>query len=99
MWNKVGKEADISEQNPALYQGRDGAIAIFKAEGQYYALDNLCPHRGGPLADGHSDSMSVVCPWHAWKFDLKTGECDGIPGVKQKCYPVKIENGEVWVKT
>ena len=98
MWHKVSKDSDISEYNPVVVEAGGDKIAVFKSGNHFYAIDNLCAHRGGPLEDGHVEAGKVTCPWHAWRFDLKTGDCDGIPGVKQKCYKVKIENGEVWVE-
>lgn len=75
--------------------GRD--IAIFNLGGRFLALENKCPHRGGPLADGIVTGGNVVCPLHAWKVDLATGEVinhtDNLPCVKT--FPTRVENGVV----
>ena len=60
-------------------------------------LENGCAHRGGPLGEGHVEGTEVTCPWHAWSFDLKTGECTTDPEMKQKTWPVKVEGGEVYL--
>lgn len=52
-------------------------VAVFCVDGDYYALLNECPHVGGPLGEGRLDGSTVVCPWHAWAFDVRTGQCDG----------------------
>jgi nitrite reductase/ring-hydroxylating ferredoxin subunit len=48
-------------------------VALFNVNGNYYALENACPHQGGPIADGWVENLTVTCPWHAWCFDLRTG--------------------------
>ena len=49
-------------------------LALFNVDGTFYAVDNECPHRGGPLGEGELEGCVVTCPWHAWQFDLSTGE-------------------------
>jgi len=52
-------------------------IALFKHDGQYWAIDDLCPHMGASLADGEVNDAVVTCPWHAWRFDVRDGTwCD-----------------------
>ena len=48
-------------------------VALFNVGGALYALENSCPHQGGPIADGWVENLIVACPWHAWCFDLRTG--------------------------
>jgi NAD(P)H-dependent nitrite reductase small subunit len=74
--------------------GKD--VALFNVGGTVYALDNTCPHRGGPLAEGEIEGCAVTCPWHAWTFDLKTGE-SLTDDLKVACYEVKVEGGAVLV--
>ncbi len=76
-------------------QGRD--IAILNAGERYYAVDNLCPHKGGPLAEGIVMSNMVVCPWHRWPFELETGSCT-INGSAVDCFEVKVQEGAILVK-
>lgn len=49
-------------------------VAVFHVGAGYYALENACPHQGGPIADGWVEELTVTCPWHAWCFDLRTGK-------------------------
>lgn len=79
------------------FKGRD--VAVFHRSGQFFALDNRCPHQGGPLGEGHFDGMSVVCPWHHWDFDLKTGKSRLGPDVCVRVFRVVIENDEVFLET
>lgn len=49
-------------------------VAVFHVDGEYYALNNVCPHQGGPLGDGKVDDGCVFCPWHGWQFEIESGE-------------------------
>ena len=52
----------------------DYEVALFNVAGEFYAIENTCPHQGGPLVDGWLDGAIVTCPWHAWCFDVRTGK-------------------------
>jgi nitrite reductase/ring-hydroxylating ferredoxin subunit len=70
----VATTADIPEGEAKAFVVGDREIALFNVAGSYYALENACPHQGGPLAEGYIDGTVVTCPWHAWCFDVRTGE-------------------------
>ena len=72
-------------------------IALFNVNGKLCAVDNTCPHRGGPLSDGALDGSIVNCPWHAWGFDVTTGACLTNPAAKLKTYPVEVQGNDVLV--
>ncbi len=83
-------------QLPAPGELREIAVAgkvicLANDAGRYAAIDNACPHRGGPLAEGTLEQGSVLCPWHAWAFDLKTGEADHDRSSKVAVYAVRVE--------
>jgi nitrite reductase (NADH) small subunit len=73
-------------------------IAVFRTRsGEIYAIQNRCPHRQGPLADGIIDNCQVICPYHAQKFDLKTGEnSEGNEGVQT--FSVWEDNGKLMIE-
>ncbi|CAG5122203.1 unnamed protein product [Candidula unifasciata] len=75
-------------------------LALFYRSGKFYAMEAWCSHMGGPLYEGdieeHKGACHVMCPWHAFMFDLTTGESD--IGLKQQVFPVKCENGHVFVE-
>jgi nitrite reductase (NADH) small subunit len=79
-----------------LVDGRP--VAVFNVEGRFYATSNFCIHRGGPLGQGQLDGCVVMCPWHAWTFDVRTGESTVNPELKVTSYPVKVEDGRVLVE-
>ena len=72
-------------------------IALFNVEGRFYALDGICPHQGGPLGKGSLAGCIVTCPWHGFQFDVTTGRHQTSRSLTQPSFPVKVENGEVWV--
>jgi nitrite reductase (NADH) small subunit len=67
--------------------------------GEISVLDNVCPHRGGPLGQGMIEEGYLVCPWHAWAFDAKTGVCTHNPQAKVKVWPLKIEGDDLLVES
>jgi nitrite reductase (NADH) small subunit len=73
------------------------ALCIANINGVIRALDNECPHRGGPLAEGMIEDGKLICPWHAWTFDPATGACDSSQE-RVAVYPVSIEGEEVFVR-
>ena len=74
------------------------AIALYNVDGSFYATGNLCLHRGGPLGQGMLDGRGVMCPWHAWTWDVTRGENVADPSLKIPCYEVKVEDGLVLVR-
>jgi len=77
-------------------EGKD--LALFNVEGTFYAIDNACIHRGGPLGEGDLEGRIVLCPWHAWRWDVATGANANNPAVKMVCYAVVVEDGDVFVE-
>ncbi len=73
------------------------AICLANIDGRLSALDNLCPHRGGPLGGGWLDGKAVVCPWHCWAFDTATGVAAPPEHAKVAVFPVRIEGPDLLV--
>jgi nitrite reductase/ring-hydroxylating ferredoxin subunit len=71
-------------------------LAIFNVNGEYYATDNSCPHRGAALSEGIIDEHVVECGLHGWRFDVRTGQCLTVPE-KLRTFRVKVEGGTVFV--
>jgi nitrite reductase (NADH) small subunit len=74
-------------------------IALFNIGGTYFALNNTCPHLGGPLVEGEIENNCVTCPWHGWQFELKTGTCINCPGDDATVYSVVVRDGEIFLDT
>jgi nitrite reductase (NADH) small subunit len=71
-------------------------LCVANIDGVIRALDNECPHRGGPLAEGMIEHGKLICPWHAWSFDPATGATDASQE-RVAVYPVTVEAQEVFV--
>ena len=69
----VAQAAEIPLGQARAYVVGDREIALFNVDGTFYAIENSCPHQGGPLAEGFLDGHVVTCPWHAWCFDVTSG--------------------------
>ena len=94
----VGKAADFQAGEGRVVEADGKDLALFNVDGAYYALDNACSHRGGPLGEGDLEGTTVVCPWHAWRWDVKTGANVNNPAVKMACFPVSVDGGSVYVE-
>jgi toluene monooxygenase system ferredoxin subunit len=71
--------------------------AICHAGGELHCLDGECPCTGGPLSQGAIRHQLLVCPWHGWRFDYKTGICAYDDAVKLAKFPVRVDKDEIWV--
>ena len=72
-------------------------IALFNVDGTFYAIDNTCPHAGGPLGEGYLEGYIVECPWHRWRFNVQTGARPENPNITVACCPVRVEGNQVQV--
>lgn len=96
-FTKVARVAEIEAGEGTTVSLNDKEVALFNVGGNIFALDNTCPHQGGPLGDGFLDDKIVTCPLHGWQFDVTTG-CNSLnPAVQVNCYQVKVENGDVLI--
>jgi nitrite reductase (NADH) small subunit len=88
-------ELPAGEATERFVDGRP--VALYNVGGRFYATNNMCVHRGGPLGQGRLDGAVIMCPWHAWTFDVTTGENTVNSDLKVACYAVKVEDGQVLV--
>ncbi len=94
----VAKTHEINEGEGKVVNVNGKDIAVFNVEGKFYAMDNTCRHKGGPLGEGMLEGNVVTCPWHHWKYDVTTGVSVVNPQIKVDTYEVKVEGDEVKVK-
>jgi NAD(P)H-dependent nitrite reductase small subunit len=73
-------------------------VALYHTAGGFFATDNTCPHRGGPLAEGDLMGNEIVCPWHLWGFDVTSGMCTGNDALHVETYEVRLEGDRVLVR-
>lgn len=95
---KIAKVGDLPQGEGMVIEVEGKDIALFNVEGVFYALGNVCPHRGGPLGEGFLEGTVVTCPWHGWKFDVTTGRSPVNPKVGVICYTVKVEGEDILVE-
>lgn|SRR5574341_248263 len=95
---KVATVGDVAAGQGTVVDAGGKSLALFNVDGVFYATDNSCPHRGGPLGEGDLDGCVVTCPWHAWRWDVTTGANVNNPGVRVACFAVTVENGTVYVE-
>jgi nitrite reductase (NADH) small subunit len=72
-------------------------VCLANLDGQLSALDNRCPHRGGPLGQGWIEGEAVVCPWHSWSFNVRTGQAEYPTQERVAVYPLKVADGVVLI--
>ena len=96
------KVADTQEIQPSQMKEvriDDQSICIVNVEGKYYAINNICTHEGGPLADGKLEGYKVECPWHNSQFDVRTGEVISPPASEpEPSYEVKLDGKSILIK-
>lgn len=97
-WVLVCKSKEVPAGTGKTVSAKGKDIALFNAGGAFYAIDNTCKHMGGPLGEGELNGEIVACPWHGWKYNIKTGQNQVIPTIKVEVFKTKVENGEVFVE-
>ena len=94
---KIAMVDQIPEGEGRVFEAAGKTLAVFNAGGRFYAIDNSCTHRGGPLGEGELDGTIVTCPWHGWRWDVTTGANVNNPAVQMACFPVAVDDGQVLV--
>ncbi len=94
----VASLADLNPDRALRIKLADRELALFILDGNVFALDGRCPHRGGPLGEAMLENGKAYCPMHGWEFDVRTGACHDNPERPARCYPVQVIDGQVQVK-
>ncbi|HEV8129263.1 MAG TPA: Rieske 2Fe-2S domain-containing protein [Candidatus Eisenbacteria bacterium] len=94
---KVAKAVDVEEGKGLIVWAGNFKVALFRCEGVIYAIRNQCPHMGGDLGEGLLTGDVVKCPWHGWKFNVKTGKSPEAELVAVRTFEVKLEGEDVLV--
>ncbi|MGP9806187.1 nitrite reductase small subunit NirD [Paracoccus sp. NSM] len=88
--------SDIPPQGARVVRTPHGCVAIFRtADDRVFALDDRCPHKGGPLSEGIVHGTQVTCPLHNWVFDMQTGLAQGADKGTVATYPVRVQEGRI----
>jgi 3-phenylpropionate/trans-cinnamate dioxygenase ferredoxin subunit len=96
---RVAKVSDLTDPGKALVDVDERLVALFKVGGRFYAIDDVCTHDGGPLAEGRLEDHTIACPRHGAKFDIRTGQALTMPATQPTAaHEVKVVGDEVFVK-
>jgi nitrite reductase (NADH) small subunit/3-phenylpropionate/trans-cinnamate dioxygenase ferredoxin subunit len=93
----VARVGEIPEGLGQVFEVNGRMIAVFLDAGQYYAIDDACPHQGAPLSDGVVFDRTVTCTWHGWRFSLETGKHLEGSRCRVATYPVRVEGDSIEV--
>ncbi len=94
---RVASLEELPEGASRLVQMAGHDIALFRVNGQVYAMNDLCPHMGDSLSAGQLWEGMIICPRHMWAFRLQDGGCQDVPGLRAQLYEVRVVNGEIQV--
>jgi len=95
---RLAAVGDVAAGEGRVVEAQGKTLALFNVDGTYYVIDNTCAHRGGPLGEGDLEGRIVVCPWHAWRWDVTTGANANNPAVRMACFPVAVDDGAIFVE-
>jgi nitrite reductase/ring-hydroxylating ferredoxin subunit len=95
---KVGKKSELLPGRFAAAEVDGRRVVVYNVDGEIFATDGTCAHQGGPLEDGLLEGAVVTCPWHAWQFDVRTGESIFDRNVRVATYPVRVEGDDILVE-
>ncbi|WP_409430059.1 thiamine pyrophosphate-dependent enzyme [Mycobacterium sp. SMC-16] len=98
-WHKAVDAGQLDDGEVAMCPVGLKTVALTKLDGRYGAIDNRCPHQGGPLGQGTVENDKIRCPWHGFDFDPFTGEAAGGPDFNVRTYPVEVREDGVYVGT
>ena len=94
---EVAKVSDIPAGRARIVVVAGHPVAVFNAGGEFFALENVCLHRGGPIGDGVLDDGVVTCPWHGWQYDVRTGQNTTNAFARLRTFRVKVDGDSVMV--
>src|SRR3984885_5547414 len=97
-FQRVASSNDIPDGQAKVFEVSQRRLAICHVEGEYFAIDDLCTHDGGPLGEGELDDHQIECPRHGARFDIRSGKALCLPAVMPVCsYKIEVRNDEIWV--
>ncbi|MFK7745244.1 MAG: nitrite reductase small subunit NirD [Roseobacter sp.] len=95
-WIDIAGLEAVPPRGARVVKTAHGCVAIFRtATDDVFALDNACPHKAGPLAEGIVHGTSVTCPLHNWVISLETGKAQGADEGRVATYPARVEDGRI----
>jgi 3-phenylpropionate/trans-cinnamate dioxygenase ferredoxin subunit len=96
---RVARVSDVPDPGKMLVEVDERLVALFQVGGKFFAIDDVCTHDGGPLAEGKLEGHTIACPRHGAKFDIRTGAALTMPATKPTAaHEVKVEGDSVYVR-
>jgi len=95
---RVARKDEIPAGSIREFQVDGLTVAIANVGEKFYAINNTCLHRGGPLAQGGLQGVAVTCPWHGWQYDVTTGKLTMNPAVAVKTYAIEVRGEDLWIE-
>lgn len=95
---EIATVADIPLGRAKAFPLNGRMVAVYHTADGFFATENTCPHRGGPLAEGDLLGNEIVCPWHLWGFDVATGVCTGNPEIAVPKIDLQVEGDRLLVR-
>jgi nitrite reductase (NADH) small subunit len=97
-WTDIGALDQIPRRGARVVRTGPGCVAVFRTvDDRAFALEDRCPHKGGPLSQGIVHGTSVTCPMHNWVVSLETGEAQGADEGRTRAFPLRVEDGRVLI--
>lgn len=94
---RAAKIAEVAAGTIHQFQVAGTAVALANVEGKFYAINDVCVHRGGPLGEGELEGKVVTCPWHGWQYDVSTGKVTQNLSMGVACYTTEVRGDEIFV--
>jgi len=94
---RVASVSEVPAGTGRVVEANGRALALFNVDGRFYAMDNTCLHRGGPVGDGDLEGTIVTCPWHGFQYDVTTGRNVLDPDVGLEPFAVRVDGDDVLV--
>ena len=94
---RIASARDVPAGTMCIVSVQGRTLALCNVDDTFHAIDNACPHRGGPLGEGELDGPVVTCPWHGWRWDVTTGASLTNPALRVRRLPVTVEGDDVVV--
>ncbi len=95
---RAAKKDEIPDGSIREFQVNGTTMAVANVDGKFYAINNTCLHRGGPLGQGELEGNVVTCPWHGWQYDVTTGKVTMNPAVGVQAYAVEVRGEDIFIE-
>ncbi|HND52905.1 MAG TPA: Rieske 2Fe-2S domain-containing protein [Pirellulaceae bacterium] len=96
-WIRLAAVSDCPPGQARELVAGERIVALFNVDGEFYALDGICPHQGGPLGKGRLNGCILTCPWHGWQYDVKTGQHQTNASICHPGFALRVDGDEIFV--